>query len=60
MLVGRAVARLLRGELAAAKSDLEEVGKDEEGGVEEEALGVRVVAAGLGTVKKGEADELFE
>lgn len=58
ILVSRGVARLLRGDVSAAKSDLEEVMKSRKGG--EEALGASVVAAGLGTVKKGEADELYE
>lgn len=56
MLVARGVARLLRGEVGAAKSDLEEVLKS---GGDEEALCASVIAAGLGTVKKGEAEELY-
>ena len=57
LLVARGVARLLKGDVAAANSDLEEVMKGEGG---EEALAASVVAAGLGTAKKGEADELYE
>ena len=47
----------MKGNVAAAKSDLEELMKSEGG---EEATAENVVAAGLGTVKKGEADELCE
>ena len=54
----------MRGEVNAARSDLDEVlskdnGEEEEGEGEEEALCASVVAAGLGGGKKGEADELF-
>ncbi|EJD07235.1 uncharacterized protein FOMMEDRAFT_73853 [Fomitiporia mediterranea MF3/22] len=60
LLASRGVARLLRGEVGPARSDLEEVLKGDEGGEgEEEALCASVVAAGLGASKKGEADELF-
>lgn len=60
LLAARGIARLLRGEVSAAHSDLEEVLNGEKGGEgEEEALCASVVAAGLGAGKKGEADELF-
>lgn len=60
LLASRGIARLLRGEISAARSDLEEVLKDGKGsGGEEEALCASVAAASLGASKKGEADELF-
>lgn len=58
LLAARGVARLLRGEVSEAKSDLEEVLKSG-GADDEEALCASVVAAGLGPSKKGEAEELF-
>ncbi|THH03473.1 hypothetical protein EW145_g6224 [Phellinidium pouzarii] len=57
LLASRGVARLLRGEVSEAKSDLEEVLRSDNG--DEEALCASVVAAGLGANKKGEAEELF-
>ncbi|KLO08745.1 hypothetical protein SCHPADRAFT_834954 [Schizopora paradoxa] len=56
LLTSRAVTRLLRGEVAEAKSDLEEA---LHAGEDEETLMASVVAAGLQPTKKGEADELF-
>ncbi|KAH8108859.1 coatomer epsilon subunit-domain-containing protein [Phellopilus nigrolimitatus] len=58
LLTSRGVARLLRGEVHEARSDLEEVLKGADAD-DEEALGASVVVAGLGANKKGEADELF-
>ncbi|KAG2757085.1 hypothetical protein P692DRAFT_201698605 [Suillus brevipes Sb2] len=63
LLVGRAVVRILRGELSAAQSDLEEAesilsrAKCEQGS--SDMLAALVVAAGLSGAKKGEADELW-
>ncbi|KAG1770715.1 coatomer epsilon subunit-domain-containing protein [Suillus occidentalis] len=63
LLVGRAVVRILRGELSAAQSDLEEAesilsrAKCEQGS--SDMLAAMVVAAGLSGTKKGEADELW-
>ena len=63
MLVGRGIARILRGELAAARSDLDEA----EGvlsraqtfrGVDE-VIAALIVATGLGAGKRGEAEELW-
>ncbi len=56
LLTARAVARLLRGEVTEAKSDLEEA---MHAGEDEETLMASVVAAGLQPAKKGEADELY-
>ncbi|KAG2042612.1 coatomer epsilon subunit-domain-containing protein, partial [Suillus americanus] len=62
LLVGRAVVRILRGELSPAQSDLEEAesilsrAKCEQGS--SDMLAAMVVAAGLST-KKGEADQLW-
>ncbi|KAG6334670.1 hypothetical protein ID866_4419 [Astraeus odoratus] len=63
LLVGRGVARVLRGELPAARSDLEEAehvltraqSKPGMG----EVLAAMTAAAGLGAGKRGEADELW-
>lgn len=63
LLVGRGVARILRGELSAARSDLEEAeniltraqSKPGMGDV----LAAMTVAAGLGTGKRTEADEIW-
>lgn len=61
LLTSRGVSRLMKGEVASARSDLEEVLKNGENGEEddEEALCAAVVAAGLAGAKKGEAEELF-
>ena len=56
ILVARGIARLLKGEVNSAKSDLEEVLRSTE---DEEALAASVVAAGLSPSKKGEAEELY-
>jgi len=63
LLVGRAVVRILRGELVAAQSDLEEAeailtrAQCERG--TDDMLAAMVVAASLGGGKKGDADELW-
>lgn len=63
LFVGRGVVRTLRGELAAARSDLEEAAgilsrAQTERGVDE-VLAAMTVAAGLGAGKRGEAEELW-
>lgn len=63
LLVGRGVVRVLRGELAAARSDLEEAASvlsraQTDRGVDE-VLAAMTVAAGLGAGKRGEAEELW-
>lgn len=63
LLVGRGIARILRGELSAARSDLEEAeniltraqSKSGMGDV----LAAMTVAAGLGPGKRTEADEIW-
>ena len=57
LLTARGVTRILRGEIQEAKSDLEESLEQQKGDVETEAA--YVVAAGLGALKKNEADELW-
>ncbi|KAF9240683.1 coatomer epsilon subunit-domain-containing protein [Melanogaster broomeanus] len=63
LLVGRGVVRILRGELAAARSDLEEAesilsrGQTDRG--MDEVLAAMTVAAGLGAGKRGEAEQLW-
>ncbi|KAI0358085.1 hypothetical protein OH77DRAFT_1421366 [Trametes cingulata] len=59
LLTARGVARLLRGELGAAKSDLEEAQAQMGGTPDAETLGAQTVAAGLGTAKTAEAEQLF-
>ncbi|KAI9064020.1 hypothetical protein FKP32DRAFT_1675578 [Trametes sanguinea] len=59
LLTARGVARLLRGELSAAKSDLEEAAVQMGGKPDAETLGAQTVAAGLGAAKTAEADQLF-
>ncbi|OSD05493.1 hypothetical protein PYCCODRAFT_1432653 [Trametes coccinea BRFM310] len=59
LLTARGVARLLRGELSAAKSDLEEAAVQMGGKPDSETLGAQTVAAGLGAAKTAEADQLF-
>ncbi|TDL21817.1 hypothetical protein BD410DRAFT_771159 [Rickenella mellea] len=56
LLTARGVTRLLRGEVPEAKSDLEEALKSEENA---ETFCASIVAAGLGTGKKADADQLF-
>ncbi|KAH0836706.1 coatomer epsilon subunit-domain-containing protein [Lanmaoa asiatica] len=63
LLVGRGVVRILRGELAAARSDLEEVESilsraQTDRGVDE-TLAAMTVATSLGAGKRGEAEELW-
>ncbi|KAI0319387.1 coatomer epsilon subunit-domain-containing protein [Amylostereum chailletii] len=57
-LTSRGVTRLLRGEVAEAKSDFEEATAQQGGQDDAETLAASVVAAGLGP-KKGDADELW-
>ncbi|KAJ8073521.1 hypothetical protein PM082_011797 [Marasmius tenuissimus] len=57
ILTSRGVARLLRDEIPEARSDLEEALQQQAN--DAETLAAFVVAAGLGTSKKGEADELW-
>lgn len=63
LLVGRGVVRILRGELAAARSDLEEAESilsraQTDRGLDEVLAGM-TVAAGLGAGKRSEAEELW-
>ena len=58
LLTARGVARLLRGEVPAAKSDLEEAVSQLGGKPDAETLAAQVVAAGLGA-KSADADQLF-
>ena len=57
LLTARGVTRIMRGEIQEAKSDLEESLEQQKGDAETEAA--YVVAAGLGALKKKEADELW-
>ena len=63
LLVGRGVVRILRGELAAARSDLEEaesvLSRAQISGGADEVLAGMIVAAGLGAGKRGDAEELW-
>ncbi|KAI0676045.1 coatomer epsilon subunit-domain-containing protein [Trametes maxima] len=59
LLTARGVARLLRGELAAARSDLEEAQSQMGGRPDAETLGAQAVAAGLGQAKAADAEQLF-
>ncbi|KAI0766619.1 coatomer epsilon subunit-domain-containing protein [Trametes elegans] len=59
LLTARGVARLLRGELGAAKSDLEEAQAQMGGRPDAETLGAQTVAAGLGTAKTADAEQLY-
>ena len=59
LLTARGVARLLRGEVSAAKSDLEESVSQRGGKADAETLAAQMVAAGLGAAKTADADELF-
>jgi len=63
LLVGRGVVRILRNELAAARSDLEEAESilsraHTDTGVDEVLAGM-TVAVGLGAGRRGEAEELW-
>ena len=55
LLTARGVTRLLRGEIAEAKSDLEEVMS--QGGADDETVAAYAVATTLRPLKKGEGDE---
>ncbi|KAF8966300.1 coatomer complex protein [Flammula alnicola] len=57
LLTARGVTRILRGEIQEAKSDLEESLEQQKGDAEAEAA--YVVAAGLGALKKAEAEQLW-
>lgn len=57
LLTTRGVIRILRGEIQEAKSDLEESLEQQKGHSEAEAA--YVVAAGLGALKKSEAEDLW-
>lgn len=57
ILTARGVARIMRNEVQEAKSDLEESLEQQKG--DAEALAALVVAAGLGAMKKAEAEELW-
>ncbi|KAI5999348.1 coatomer complex protein [Pisolithus orientalis] len=63
LLVGRGVARIMRGELSAARSDLEEaesiLTRAQSKSGTGEVLAAMTVTAGLGSGKRGEADELW-
>ncbi|KAG2338640.1 hypothetical protein BDR05DRAFT_688298 [Suillus weaverae] len=63
LLVGRAVVRILRGELSPAQSDLEEaesiLGRAKCDKGSSDMLAAMVVAAGLSATKKSEADDLW-
>ncbi|KAH7890810.1 coatomer epsilon subunit-domain-containing protein [Phlebopus sp. FC_14] len=63
LLVGRGVVRILRGELAAARSDLEEAEAILTRTKSEQAMGevlaAMTVAIGLGAGKRGEVDEVW-
>ncbi|KAI0642465.1 coatomer epsilon subunit-domain-containing protein [Trametes meyenii] len=59
LLTARGVARLLRGELGAARSDLEEAQAQMGGRPDAETLGAQAVAAGLGQAKAADAGQLF-
>ncbi|KAI0741680.1 coatomer epsilon subunit-domain-containing protein [Daedaleopsis nitida] len=58
LLTARGVVRLLRGEVSAAKSDLEEAESQWGGKPDAETLAAQTVAAGLGA-KSADADELY-
>jgi len=59
LLTARGVTRLLRGEIAGAKSDFEEAVSQQGGHEDAETLAASVVTAGLGVVNKGEAEQLW-
>ena len=56
LLTSRGVTRILRGEVDAAKSDLEEARREQD---DAETLAASVVVAGLGTTKTAPQDELW-
>ncbi len=57
LLTARGITRVLRGEIQEAKSDLDESLQQNKG--DEEAEAALVVAAGLGALKKADAEELW-
>jgi coatomer subunit epsilon len=57
LLTARGVTRILRGEIPEAKSDLEDALSQQSG--DAETLAALVVAAGLDSMKKTEADALW-
>ncbi|KAF5316364.1 hypothetical protein D9619_006510 [Psilocybe cf. subviscida] len=59
LLTARGVTRILRGEVQEAKSDLDESLEQQKGSADTEAEAALVVAAGLGALKKPEAEELW-
>ncbi|KAI0924526.1 hypothetical protein AcW2_005395 [Taiwanofungus camphoratus] len=59
LLTARGVTRLLRGEVPAAKSDLEEAVAQQDGKADAETLAALTVVAGLGTAKLVDAEQLF-
>ncbi|THG99795.1 hypothetical protein EW026_g2612 [Hermanssonia centrifuga] len=56
LLTARGVTRLLRGEVSAAKSDLEEAVSQQGGTADAETLGAMTVAVGLSQAKQNEVD----
>jgi coatomer protein complex subunit epsilon len=58
ILTARGVTRILRNEFQEAKSDLEESLEQQKN--DPEAMAAYAIAGGLGTVKKSEAEELWE
>ncbi|KAI0078683.1 hypothetical protein K474DRAFT_1593499 [Panus rudis PR-1116 ss-1] len=59
LLTARGVTRLLRGEISAAKSDLEEAVSQQGGKPDKETLAALTVAFGVGNVKQAEAEEYY-
>ncbi|KAI6041269.1 coatomer epsilon subunit-domain-containing protein [Pisolithus marmoratus] len=63
LLIGRGVARIMRGELSAARSDFEEAESTLTRAQSKPGMGdvlaAMTVTAGLGSGKRGEADELW-
>lgn len=57
MLTARGVARLLRGDIEDAKSDLEEALQQQGGNGDAETVAAFAVASGLGASKKTDSDE---
>jgi coatomer subunit epsilon len=57
LLTARGVTRIMRGEIQGAKSDLEEALEQQKGDGETQAA--YAVVAGLGALKRTEADELW-
>ena len=59
LLTARGITRLLRGEVAGAKSDLEEAVSQHGGKPDAETLGAMTVAAGLSQSKSTETEQLW-